>query len=83
MKSNGQRFGRHMSAISTGRAVLSQACLGGCTNALSIALRYICQRRQFQDPNETKETLLIDYPMSKYRMIPLIAQDIVYLCGGT
>ena len=54
IKSDGQRFGRHMSALSVGRAALAQACLGGCTNALAIAFRYVCQRRQFQSPTDTR-----------------------------
>lgn len=47
---NDQRFGLHMSPLSSGRAVLSLVPLISCTNALAIALRYTCQRRQFSDP---------------------------------
>jgi len=37
-----------MSPLSTGRAVLSFTCLSQSIAALTIALRYACQRRQFK-----------------------------------
>lgn len=50
IKSNEQRFGLHMSPLSAGRANLAFCPLVSSSNALAIALRYVCQRRQFSDP---------------------------------
>jgi hypothetical protein len=50
INSNEKRFGLHMSPLSSGRAALSYCSLSCSTNALSIALKYSCQRRQFADP---------------------------------
>ncbi len=56
VKSNDKRFGLHMSPLSSGRASLAYSALGCSTNALSIASKYVCQRRQFSNPNnKTKE----------------------------
>lgn len=73
-----------MSPLSSGRSALSYCTLSCSTNALAIALNYVCQRRQFSDPKSTekKEYLLIDYPITKYRMIPLVAQSLVYYTAG-
>ena len=48
VKTNEQRFGLHMSPLSSGRALLSFTCLTQSVAALTIALRYACQRRQFK-----------------------------------
>lgn len=55
-----------------------------CLTALSIAIRYTCVRRQFvKNPKENiQEDLLINYPLTKRRMMPLLAQAIVYNTGN-
>lgn len=50
--------------------------------ALTIALRYSAIRRQFIKGSEKHESLLIEYPLMKRRLIPLLAQNIVYLTGN-
>lgn len=50
VKSNNERFGRHMSPLSVGRALISSSICGGAMATLSIGLRYTTQRRQFKDP---------------------------------
>jgi hypothetical protein len=54
------------------------------TQALTIALRYSCIRRQFaKNPKVSQaENLLIEYPLMKRRLIPLLAQNIIYLTGN-
>ena len=56
--------------------MLTNSTLTQSLMALTIAFRYSCHRRQFLSPTETKETLLIDYPLTKYRLMPLVAQNI-------
>lgn len=51
IKSNEKRFGLHMSPLSTGRAALAYSSLSCSTNALAIACKYVCQRRQFSNPS--------------------------------
>lgn len=50
--------------------------------ALAIAIRYCCVRRQFKDGPNKAENLLIDYPLTRRRLMPLLAQTIVYLSGA-
>lgn len=49
-------------------------------SALTIALRYSFVRRQFSRKSGGKECLLIEYPLTKRRMLPLLAQEIIYMC---
>lgn len=51
-------------------------------SALTIAIRYCCVRRQFNNsPNEV-ENLLIEYPLTKRRLMPLLAQAVIYQSGN-
>ena len=47
VKTNDQRFGIHMSPLSTGRSLFTHASLAMSTPAIAIALRYTTERRQF------------------------------------
>lgn len=47
-------------------------------SALAIALRYTFVRSQFTAKGG-KEVLLINYPLTKRRMIPLLAQEIIFM----
>lgn len=51
-------------------------------SALTIAIRYTCIRRQFNKSPGLTENLLIEYPLTKRRMMPLLAQAIVYEIGN-
>ena len=73
-------FGLYMSPLSGGRAYLSLNSVMMTFNSLAIALRYICQRRQFG--SGTEEQFIIDYPSMRHRIIPLVAQAYVYAFGG-
>jgi len=41
-----------MSPLSSGRAYLAYSALSCSTNALAIACKYVCDRRQFSNPND-------------------------------
>lgn len=72
-----------MSPLSSGRANLAVSGLAPAIAALTIAFRYACQRRQFKiDQNVTNETLIIDYPLVKYRLLNPLATCIVYYFAG-
>jgi len=51
--------------------------------SLCVSMRYICLRKQFSKyPKEKpEEDLLINYPLTKRRMMPLLAQAVVYNTG--
>jgi alkylation response protein AidB-like acyl-CoA dehydrogenase len=73
-----------MSPLSSGRAALAYSALSCSTNALAIACKYVSQRRQFSNPSDksAKEYLLIDYPLTRFRLIPLVAQNFVAYISG-
>ena len=77
IKSNDQRFGIQMSSISTGRSFASPVSLASTTSALAIAIRYITVRRQFSSDPITEENFLIDYPLTKQRMMMPLAETFV------
>ena len=82
VKSEEQRFGQHLSALSGGRFMIAVNCSSMALSALTIAIRYTCVRRQFNTPPNQIENLLIEYPLTKRRMMPLLAQTIVYQMGN-
>ena len=49
-------------------------------SALAIAIRYCFIRRQFSSGKGKKQNILIEYPLTKRRMIPLLALQTVYMC---
>ena len=51
IKSNDQRFGLHMSPLSTGRALLGPCTIGQSMIGLKISLNYVHHRRQFSSEN--------------------------------
>ena len=54
------------------------------TTALCIGIRYTFLRKQFSKypAQKTSEDLLINYPLTKRRMMPLLAQTLVYNTGN-
>ena len=53
VKNNEQRFGLHMSPLSSGRALLGPCTLAQSMIALKISLSYVHHRRQFSSDNNT------------------------------
>jgi acyl-CoA oxidase len=78
-----KRFGLHLAALSGGRFMISMNSAVLATTALCIGIRYTYLRKQFSKyPSKKAEDLLINYPLTKRRMMPLLAQTIVYNTGN-
>ena len=74
VKGENKRFGMTLAALSEGRLFMCCHSTALGVSALTIALRYSFVRRQFANKKGEKELLLIEYPLTKRRMIPLLAQ---------
>ena len=62
-----------------GTLVQGRVCVGGAginaaKVALTIAVKYALQRRQFEASSEDEEELLLDYGMHQRRLFPLLAR---------
>jgi acyl-CoA oxidase len=77
-----KRFGIQLGALSGGRFMVAMTSGVMTLSALTIAIRYACIRRQFNSGSGLPENLLIEYPLTKRRMMPLLAQAIVYQMGN-
>lgn len=71
----------YMGAISLGRAFVTVNAVGFACNALNIGLKYSCMRRQFTGANGD-EQLIIDYPLIRHQLMPLIANAYIFLIVG-
>jgi len=72
-----------MSTLSQGRGLQALSTNLASINALTIALRYACDRKQFDNPKKTDEILIIDYPLTKIRILPHLAKSIIQMFSGT
>lgn len=77
-----KRFGLYMGPLSVGRAFVAVNSVTASTSALAIAIRYSNIRKQFSKDQNSDEQLLINYPMTKFRLMPLMATNLVYYYGG-
>jgi acyl-CoA oxidase len=74
IKSAGARFFTMISTLVSGRMGIAASGNSAAKSALTIAIRYAARRRQFgaaKPPGE--ETLLLDYPSTQRRLMPLLA----------
>lgn len=71
-------FGVTMSALSGGRIGIAASGVGQARVALAIALRYALRRRAFAPTPTLPETLLLDYPMHRRRLLPRLASTVVH-----
>jgi acyl-CoA oxidase len=71
IKSNGSRFFTMIGTLVNGRISLALAANSMAKSALTIAIRYTARRRQFG--GGTQETLVLDYPATQRRLMPLLA----------
>lgn len=78
VENDDKRFGLHLSALSGGRLMIANNCCAIATQAITIGIRYTTERRQFRVGDNKEETLLFDYPLTKRRLMPLLAQSLVY-----
>jgi acyl-CoA oxidase len=67
-----KRFFTMLGTLVGGRISISAAGLSAAKSALTIAVRYACERRQF-GPAGQRETLIVDYPSHQRRLFPLVA----------
>jgi acyl-CoA oxidase len=74
IKSNNHRFFTMIGTLVNGRITMVLAANNMAKSALTIAIRYAARRRQFG--GGVQETLLLDYPATQRRLMPLLA--IVY-----
>ena len=70
----GRRFFTTLGTLVRGRISVGGAAAAGARVALSIALRYAEQRRQFADPDTGEETRLLDYRSHQRRLFPHVAR---------
>lgn len=71
--SQNRRFFTMLGTLVGGRVGVPLAGLSAAKKALTIAIRYANQRRQFATTEE-QETLIMDYPTHQRRLMPLLAK---------
>ncbi|TDD30741.1 acyl-CoA oxidase [Kribbella turkmenica] len=69
-----RRFFTMLGTLVQGRVSVGGAAINAGKAALTIAIRYAAQRRQFGAPGSADETLLLDYRMHQRRLLPLLAR---------
>ncbi len=74
IKSAGARFFTMISTLVGGRIGIAASGNSAAKSGLTIAIRYAARRRQFGPGKPPgKETLLLDYPATQRRLMPLLA----------
>jgi len=74
IESPGRRFFTMLGTLIQGRVSVSGAGVSTAKIALTIAIRYGLQRRQFEASAEGTEDLLLDYGQHQRRLLPLLAR---------
>jgi acyl-CoA oxidase len=69
-----RRFFTMLGTLVQGRVSVGGAAINASKVALTIAIRYALQRRQFGAPGSAEEALLLDYRMHQRRLLPLLAK---------
>ncbi|MGW7679276.1 acyl-CoA dehydrogenase family protein [Kribbella sp. NPDC054772] len=69
-----RRFFTMLGTLVQGRVSVGGAAINASKVALTIAIRYAAQRRQFGAPGSADEALLLDYRMHQRRLLPLLAR---------
>ena len=69
-----RRFFTMLGTLVQGRVSVGGAAINASKVALTIAIRYAAQRRQFGAPGSGEEALLLDYRMHQRRLLPLLAR---------
>jgi acyl-CoA oxidase len=75
IESDGRRFFTTIGTLIRGRVTVGGSAAAAARVALDIAVRYALQRRQFTDPEDGSEVLIMDYLMHQRRLFPLIAES--------
>ncbi|MRH88283.1 acyl-CoA oxidase [Nocardia sp. SYP-A9097] len=74
IKNPSRRFFTTLGTLVRGRVSVGGAAAAAARVAISIAVCYAEQRRQFQDPDTGIETVLMDYRSHQRRLLPLVAR---------
>ncbi|HWJ67079.1 MAG TPA: acyl-CoA dehydrogenase [Nocardioides sp.] len=74
IESPGRRFFTMLGTLVQGRVSVGAAGISAAKVALTIAVRYALQRRQFEATSEDTEELLLDYGLHQRRLLPLVAR---------
>jgi acyl-CoA oxidase len=69
-----RRFFTMLGTLVQGRVSVGGAAINASKVALTIAIRYGAQRRQFGAPGSSEEAILLDYRMHQRRLLPLLAR---------
>ncbi|MGA9747703.1 MAG: acyl-CoA dehydrogenase [Nocardioides sp.] len=69
-----RRFFTMLGTLVQGRVCVGGAAINASKVAITIAVRYALQRRQFGSPGSGVEELLLDYGMHQRRLLPLLAR---------
>jgi len=69
-----RRFFTMLGTLVQGRVCVGGAGINAAKVALTIAVKYALQRRQFEASSEDEEELLLDYGMHQRRLFPLLAR---------
>jgi acyl-CoA oxidase len=69
-----RRFFTMLGTLVQGRVSVGGAAINASKVALTIAIKYGAQRRQFGAPGSSEEALLLDYRMHQRRLLPLLAR---------
>jgi acyl-CoA oxidase len=69
-----RRFFTMLGTLVQGRVSVGGAAINASKVALTIAIRYGAQRRQFGAPGSEEEAILLDYRMHQRRLLPLLAR---------
>lgn len=73
-----KRFFTMLGTLVGGRICVGKGALSGAKKALTIAVKYALQRRQFNSNEKIQEDLIMDYPTHQIRLIRPIAKSYVY-----
>jgi len=73
-----RRFFTMLGALITGRVSVGLAGISAAKSALTIAIKYGLQRRQFAPKDGMPETILMDYPSHQHRLLPKLAKTYAY-----
>ncbi|UAL29392.1 acyl-CoA dehydrogenase family protein [Nocardioides rotundus] len=69
-----RRFFTMLGTLVQGRVSVGGAGINAAKVALTIAVRYALQRRQFEATSDDREDLLLDYGLHQRRLFPLLAR---------
>lgn len=78
-----RRFFTMLGTLVQGRVSVSGASLSASKNALTTAIRYALERRQFSPPDRDEEVLLMDYLSHQRRLFIPLAEAYALSCAQT